>query len=214
MAPDSEKSNQDPGSLAAAAGDQVRAIIGAAESTAAEIRAAAQRDAQQIAADARAELKNARDQAANQASAQVAKVSDAGHVDARADRGALAGDRRASGSAPVTSPPGCASSSRGWASWLPSRRFRAPRQSPRSPSPRPSRSQSRRWSSPRPRPNRPLRKKTRGAADEDVEGARLIALNMALNGSSREEIDSYLQENFDLKNRAALLDEVYASVEG
>ena len=50
--------------------------------------------------------------------------------------------------------------------------------------------------------------------DDDIEGARLIALNMALNGQSREETDKYLEENFDLGNRAALLDEVYASVEG
>ncbi len=51
-------------------------------------------------------------------------------------------------------------------------------------------------------------------ADEDVEGARLIALNMALNGQSRRETDRYLEENFDLSDRDALLDEVYASVEG
>jgi cell division septum initiation protein DivIVA len=50
--------------------------------------------------------------------------------------------------------------------------------------------------------------------DDDVEGARLIALNMALNGQSREETDRYLEENFDLSDRAALLDEVYATVEG
>ena len=50
--------------------------------------------------------------------------------------------------------------------------------------------------------------------EDDLEGARLIALNMALNGNSREDIDRYLQENFDLTNRKALLDEVYASVEG
>jgi DivIVA domain-containing protein len=50
--------------------------------------------------------------------------------------------------------------------------------------------------------------------DEDVEGARLIALNMALNGTARDETDRYLAENFDLANRGALLDEVYASVEG
>jgi DivIVA domain-containing protein len=50
--------------------------------------------------------------------------------------------------------------------------------------------------------------------DDDVEGARLIALNMALNGQSREETERYLEENFDLGDRQALLDEVYASVEG
>ena len=50
--------------------------------------------------------------------------------------------------------------------------------------------------------------------DDDVEGARLIALNMALNGQTREETDKYLAENFDLADREALLDEVYATVEG
>jgi hypothetical protein len=50
-------------------------------------------------------------------------------------------------------------------------------------------------------------------AGEDSEGARLIALNMALNGEPREDTDKYLQENFDLADRAALLDEVYASVD-
>ena len=49
--------------------------------------------------------------------------------------------------------------------------------------------------------------------DDDIEGARLIALNMALNGQSREETDKYLAENFDLSDRGALLDEVYATVE-
>ncbi|WP_445150041.1 DivIVA domain-containing protein [Baekduia sp. Peel2402] len=49
--------------------------------------------------------------------------------------------------------------------------------------------------------------------DDDAEGARLVALNMALNGTSRDETDRYLAENFDLADRAALLDEVYATVE-
>jgi DivIVA domain-containing protein len=47
----------------------------------------------------------------------------------------------------------------------------------------------------------------------DVEGARLIALNMALNGQSRDETDRYLAENFDLADREILLDEVYATVD-
>jgi DivIVA domain-containing protein len=51
-------------------------------------------------------------------------------------------------------------------------------------------------------------------SDADVEGARLIALNMALNGQSREETDRYLADNFDLPDRQRLLDEVYSSVEG
>lgn len=49
---------------------------------------------------------------------------------------------------------------------------------------------------------------------DDTEGARLIALNMALNGTPRDEVDRYLAENFELSNRAGLIEEVYASVEG
>jgi ABC-type transporter Mla subunit MlaD len=42
------------------------------------------------------------------------------------------------------------------------------------------------------------------------EGARVIALNMALNGSTREETARYLSENFELDEPEALLDEVYS----
>lgn len=51
-----------------------------------------------------------------------------------------------------------------------------------------------------------------GASDPDIEGARLVALNMALNGSSREDVDRYLAENFQLSDRGALLDEVYSTL--
>lgn len=50
-------------------------------------------------------------------------------------------------------------------------------------------------------------------ARDDLDGARLIALNMALNGQPREEADRYLAENFELSDREGLLDEVYAAVE-
>ena len=46
----------------------------------------------------------------------------------------------------------------------------------------------------------------------DEAGARIIALNMALGGSSREETATYLAENFSLPDPGALLDDVYAKV--
>jgi DivIVA domain-containing protein len=46
----------------------------------------------------------------------------------------------------------------------------------------------------------------------DEEGARLIALNMALNGTPREETEQYLTDNFDLPDAGGLLDDVYAQV--
>jgi DivIVA domain-containing protein len=52
------------------------------------------------------------------------------------------------------------------------------------------------------------------AVDGDLDGARLVALNMALNGDSREETGRYLAENFDVPDRERLLDEVYAAIEG
>jgi hypothetical protein len=44
----------------------------------------------------------------------------------------------------------------------------------------------------------------------DEEGARLIALNMALNGTPREDTERYLSDNFELADTEALLDDVYA----
>jgi DivIVA domain-containing protein len=45
------------------------------------------------------------------------------------------------------------------------------------------------------------------------ESARLIALNMVMNRTPRDEIDRYLAENFRLTDRGGLLDEVYSSFE-
>jgi hypothetical protein len=51
------------------------------------------------------------------------------------------------------------------------------------------------------------------AENGDLDGARLTALNMALNGESRAEADRVLAENFQVPDRMALIDEVYASIE-
>jgi DivIVA domain-containing protein len=48
----------------------------------------------------------------------------------------------------------------------------------------------------------------------DVDGARLVALNMALNGDSREATGRYLAEHFNIAEPDQLLDEVFAAIEG
>jgi DivIVA domain-containing protein len=53
-----------------------------------------------------------------------------------------------------------------------------------------------------------------GRSIRGAEGARLIALNMALNGTPRDETARYLSQNFDLDDQDSLLDEVYARVGG
>jgi hypothetical protein len=47
-------------------------------------------------------------------------------------------------------------------------------------------------------------------APDVPEGARLLALKMALDGRPREETAGYLRDNFELDDPEALLDEVYA----
>ena len=61
---------------------------------------------------------------------------------------------------------------------------------------------------PKPEPAKPANE----ADEADEAGARIIALNMALGGSSREETAAYLAENFSLADPGALLDDVYAKV--
>jgi DivIVA domain-containing protein len=46
----------------------------------------------------------------------------------------------------------------------------------------------------------------------DEAGARLIALNMALSGTPREETARFLAEHYDLPDAEALLDDVYSQV--
>ena len=50
-----------------------------------------------------------------------------------------------------------------------------------------------------------------GARSADEAGARLVALNMALEGAPREETARYLGEHFELPDVGTLLDDVYTS---
>jgi hypothetical protein len=51
-------------------------------------------------------------------------------------------------------------------------------------------------------------------ANGDAAAARIVALDMALSGKPRDETDRFIAENYDLDDRAALLDEVYAAAGG
>jgi hypothetical protein len=44
----------------------------------------------------------------------------------------------------------------------------------------------------------------------DVAGARIVALQWAMDGRPLAETDAYLAEHYDLPDRAALLEQVYA----
>jgi len=201
-------------SLASTASEQVRAIVEAAEASAAEIQRQAETEAREIRAEAAQEAQSARAEATTQARDYVGRVSEAttvmlqrlnameselsGLVDGlrtganrlNADLQLLEGNFEG-----VTDAVG------------PRAQFSTEHE-------------------PEPAVSGPLA--TDGAEAvvvesviaeavveplaEDIEGARLVALNMALNGTPREETDRYLAENFELDDRQQLLDEVYASV--
>jgi DivIVA domain-containing protein len=48
----------------------------------------------------------------------------------------------------------------------------------------------------------------------DAAAARIVALDMALSGTPRSETERYLAEHYDVADRDALLDEVYAAAGG
>jgi hypothetical protein len=51
-----------------------------------------------------------------------------------------------------------------------------------------------------------------GAAGADEGAARLVAMNLALDGKSRKEVERYLAEEYELANASRILDDVYSRV--
>ena len=50
------------------------------------------------------------------------------------------------------------------------------------------------------------------AAEPDLDAARIVALNMALDGKPRDEVAAYLRQELGVTDSDALLDDVYARV--
>ena len=61
------------------------------------------------------------------------------------------------------------------------------------------------------RPDPEPRPPPTGARSDDEAGARLVALNMALEGTPREDTARFLAEHYELGDVDALLDDVYTS---
>lgn len=230
-------------SLASAAGTQVQSIIQAAETAAAEIERQALEAARAVREEAEGDAERTRMEAIETARAHVAAVSRMaatllervgsmdGEVGAlmeslRAGAGRLSKDLAAvetgmgdlydaaSGHRAAATPgqagPGEAAAGES----------DAPPTPPAASEPRPEAAAARKPSSPSQAPPHPARPAPESAAQQppavsgDLDGARLIALNMALNGAPRAETERYLAENFQLADREKLVDEVYAAIEG
>ena len=225
-------------SLASSASEQVRAIVEAAEASATEILRQADTEAREIRAEAAQEAQSARTDATSQARDYVGRVSEAttvmmqrlnameselsglidglrtganrlnadlqllegnfeGVTDAVGPRAQFATEPEPSTAGPLTG---------GVATPEPE-----PEPAP-APAPEPPRVETVVTEFVAEAAVRDVAETVAEPLPEDVEGARLVALNMALNGTPRDETDRYLAENFDLADRQRLLDEVYSSV--
>jgi DivIVA domain-containing protein len=211
-------------SLGSSAGTQVQGILEAAEATAADIERKASDDARQTRAEADSDAERTRADAVERAQAHVAAVAQATAVlierveamngeagtlvaSLRAGAGRLATDLtavetnmaelydaagRGGDAAQVDPPPAVAPA--------------PPVPPPPAPAPPPA--------TPLPSPALPHSSEPANGGSDDLDGARLIALNMALNGDSRAATDRFLAEHYELADRQKLLDEVFAAIEG
>jgi len=221
-------------SVASTAGTQVQSILQAAETAAAEIERHALENARQLREDADRDAERTREEALGRARQHVSAVSQVtarllehvgsmdGEVGAlvesmRAGAGRLAADLSAvetgmnelydaaagrNNQAPEPEPPRQFEPQSPQFESEPQGRFESELDSALEAAPQPVAAQV------------PVGADPTAAAGGDLDGARLIALNMALNGESRADTERYLAENFQLPDRLKLIDEVYSAIEG
>lgn len=181
-------------SLAGAAGDRVRAIIEAAESSAAEIRAEAEAEAERIRARAEDSANALQSEIRGDVQALLGSIrgavdrlsSDLERLQERLgepESGPVAGSEPVG--APVEEDLDLALSED--AAVGPSETETAPTAAG-------------------------VRSTGGSVGGADLEGARLVALNMALDGASREEVGRHLRESHGLSEPEGMLDEVYESI--
>jgi DivIVA domain-containing protein len=209
--------------LASSASEQVRSIVEAAESSAADIQRDAENEAREIREEANSEAQATREQATEQAREYVGKVSES--TDTMLKRlgsmenelGSLIESLRTGGNrltADLKLLEGNLSEVSGAVAPRPEFELE-PAAEPEAPAAEPEALVESEVvaidTEPVVADDVPAAATNGG---DDAEGARLIALNMALNGTPREETARYLNENFSLADAGGLLDEVYSSVEG
>ena len=201
------------GSVAGAASAQVRAIVEAAEATAAQIRADAERQAGKIVGEAQSDAKAAEASAAAQAGERVDQVSKAAvgmleRIEAIDQELSALLDALRAGATRLN------------AELAQLQDTFAESVEPIAAGKRPARARRpARRASPAREPEAevapaPAAAAPPAAGNADHEAARLVALNMALSQAPRDEIDRYLSEHYDLPDRESLLDEVFAAVGG
>jgi hypothetical protein len=218
-----ERTNGGPASLASTAGTQVQSILAAAEAAAADIEQQARDSARTTREEADRDAASTREQAIAQARGQVAFVANAtavllervntmdGEVSALVESLRAGASRLAADLAAVETNMGelyDAASGQG-AGVV---HAVSPEPPPLSP---PEAAQPDVHADPEAPAAAGVSQPAAPTIENgDLDGARLVALNMALNGESREDADRYLAENYQLADRQKLIDEVFAAIEG
>jgi DivIVA domain-containing protein len=221
-------------SVASTAGTQVHSILQAAETAAAEIERHALENARQVREDADRDADRTREEAIERARQHVVAVAQVtarllehvgsmdGEVGAlveslRAGAGRLAADLSAVETGMSELYDAASGRMGGAVEPEPPRQYEPPLRQfePEPPSPFEAELDSALQDAPQPVAAAvPAGAHEVGAGGSDLDGARLIALNMALNGESRADTERYLAENFQLPDRLKLIDEVYSAIEG
>ena len=209
--------------LAVAASEQVRMIVEAAEQSAADIEREAELEARRIRQDSREQAEKVRTEAATQAREHVQRVSEScGVMMERIDtmetelRGLLESLRSGANrvSADLALLQGSVGDLRSAGSGL---AFEADDRPGSAAAPGASAEPAVAAADeiddePAPIAEAPAAddEATGGSSSKDEENARLVAFNMALGGTPREETERFLSENYELEDPQALLDDVYA----
>jgi DivIVA domain-containing protein len=185
------------GSLAEAAGEKVASVIAAAEEKASELELDARSNAEKIVADARAE---AREQVERAQEAVAGLVNQADELRERV--GALGRDLGGvnAETEPATVPEPTVPQPEVDPSPVVVPEPEPPAEPLPEPDPLPEREPS------PPEPPAPAATPTNG----DEAGARLVAMKMALEGSSREVVERHLSDAFGMTDAGKLLDDVFA----
>jgi DivIVA domain-containing protein len=195
-----ERRSGGAGSLAGTAGEKVASVIRAAEETAAELEREARERADEIVANARSE---AREQVERAQAAVAGLVSQADELRERV--GALGRDLGSDVGA-ETEPATVPEPTVPQPEVDPNPVVVPEPEPPREPLPEPD-------PVPEPQPPEPSEPPAPAAAGNgDEAGARLVAMKMALDGSSREEVRRHLTEAYGLAEADELLDDVFARV--
>jgi hypothetical protein len=202
-------------SIASAAAEQVRVIVDAAERMAADLLHDAEVDSSRVRHEAQEEAERIRARAHEEARGRVQQVAEAaGSMLERVERiegelGDLLGrlqTGRTSLSSELSLLQDSVTEVRGVAADVLPRSAEPPAPAPEAPAPsaEPSAPAEADGGGEHHEPG------ASGTDEASDEGARLIALNMALQGADRDETARYLAETFSMHDVGALLDDVYA----